>query len=191
MLNYGPNCVQLSSQCANKEAAMRFINQLYDPIVSMQILFGSIGPNIKDNGDGTYTVLPPEDPAMDPGTWKWTSTWADNGPMYISDDLKLTLGTDMQSIDKQMEGLKPIIDAIDTKNDVLPSMFMKYNVDDNATMGTNNTAVLNIALAKWAQWITDGGVEKEWDAYVANCKKAGIDTNTEIIQKYYDEYKSK
>lgn len=190
-LNYGMNCVQMSSQCKNKEAAMKFINQLYDPIVSMQILFGSIGPNIKDNGDGSYAILPPEDPNMDPGTWKWTSSWADNGPMYIADTLKLTLGTDMQAIDKQMTGLKPIIDAIDKENDVLPSMFMKYSVEDNATMGTNNTSIMNIALAKWAQWITNGGIENEWDEYVENCKKAGLTQNIEIIQKNYDAYKSK
>jgi putative aldouronate transport system substrate-binding protein len=184
------NCIQMSSQCANKEAAMKFINQLYDPIVSMQVLFGSIGPNIKDNGDGTYAILPPEDKNMDPGTWKWTSSWADNGAMYIADSLKLTLGTDMQAIDAQMTNLKPVIDGIDKKNSVMPLMFMKYSMDDNVTMGTNNTNVMNIALSKWAQWITDGGIEKDWAGYVDSCKKAGIDQNIEIVQKKFDEYKA-
>lgn len=188
-LNYGMNCIQMSSQCANKEVAMKFINQLYDPVVSMQVLFGSIGKNIKDNGDGTYAVLPPEDKAMDPGTWKWTSSWADNGAMYIADSLKLTLGTDMQAIDKQMTDLKPVIDGIDKENDVLPLMFMKYSTDDNVTIGTNNTSIMNIVLSKWAQWITDGGIEKDWDSYVDSCKKAGIDQNIKIVQKTYDEYK--
>ena len=27
----------------NKDAAMKFINELYDPVVSMQVLFGSLG----------------------------------------------------------------------------------------------------------------------------------------------------
>ena len=187
-LNYGMNCIQMSSQCANKEAAMKFINQLYDPVVSMQVLFGSIGPNIKDNGDGTYEILPPEDPNMDPGTWKWTSSWADNGAMYIADSLNLTLGTDMQAIDAQMTNLKPVIDGIDKKNSVMPLMFMKYSMDDNITMGTNNTNVMNIALSKWAQWITNGGIDKDWAEYVDSCKKAGIDQNIEIVQKKFDEY---
>jgi putative aldouronate transport system substrate-binding protein len=190
-LNYGMNCIQMSAQCKNKEAAMKFINQLYDPIVSMQVLFGSIGPNIKDNGDGSYAVLPPEDPNMDPGTWKWTSSWADNGAMNIADTLNLTLGTDMQAIDEQMKDLKPIIEGIDKDNDVLPSMFMKYSVDDNATMGTNNTNIMNTVMAKWAQWITAGGIENEWDEYVKNCEKAGLLQNIEIVQKNYDTYKSK
>ena len=58
-LNYGSNMVVMSAKTKNKEAAMRFINELYNPKVSMQVLFGSIGPNIKDNGDGSYSVLPP------------------------------------------------------------------------------------------------------------------------------------
>ena len=105
-LNYGTNMVVMSAKTKNKDAAMRFINELYNPQVSMQVLFGSIGTNIKDNGDDCYSVLPPADPKMDPGTWKWTSTMADNGPMYIADSLNLNLGKDMQEVLTQSEPLK-------------------------------------------------------------------------------------
>lgn len=190
-LNYGTNTVQMSAASKHKEAAMKFINELYNPEVSMQVLFGSLGTNIKDNGDGSFAVLPPQDQAMDPGTWKWTSTWADNGPMYIADSLKLTLGTDMQSVGKQTEPLQKVLDSIDKDNDVFPNLFIKYSAVDNSTMALANTALVPMALAKWSQWITKGGVDKEWDAYVENCKKTGLLKNIEIMQKYYDDYKSK
>ncbi|MEJ8304139.1 extracellular solute-binding protein [Saccharibacillus sacchari] len=190
-LNYGVNMVSLASTSKNKDAAMKFINELYDPTVSMQVLFGSLGTNIKDNGDGSYAVLPPEDKAMDPGTWKWTTSWADNGPMYISDSLKLELGTDMQSVGAQTEPLKAALDGIDKEKDVLPSMFIKYSVEDNNAMSLNNTAMLSLTMSKWAEWITKGGVEDQWAGYVDNVKKTGVDRNIEIIQKYYDDYMSK
>lgn len=190
-LNYGVNMVSMASTSKNKEAAMKFINELYDPTVSMQVLFGSLGTNIKDNGDGSYSVLPPEDKAMDPGTWKWTTTWADNGPMYISDSLKLTLGTDMQSVGSQTEPLKAALANVDKKKDVLPTMFIKYSVEDNNTMTLNNTAMLSLTMAKWAEWVTNGGVEDQWNEYLDNVKKTGIEKNIEIIQKYYDDYMSK
>ena len=72
----------MSSKCENKEAAMRFIDAFYDEEVSIQVLFGGINDKdkgIKKNEDGTYEVLPPADTALDPGTWKWTNTMADNG----------------------------------------------------------------------------------------------------------------
>ncbi len=74
-LNYGVNMVALSSGASDKEAAMKFINELYNPEVSLQVLFGSLGPNIEKADDGSYKILPPKDEEMDPGTWKWTSTW--------------------------------------------------------------------------------------------------------------------
>ncbi|WP_138495868.1 extracellular solute-binding protein [Paenibacillus pinistramenti] len=190
-LNYGVNMVTMSAKSKHKDEAMKFINELYDPKVSMQVLFGSMDTNIKDNGDGSYSILPPSDTAMDPGTWKWTSTWADNGPMYISDDLKLTLGTDMQSVGKQTEPLKAALDSINKDTEVLPSMFIKYTSADNSTMALNNTNLMSLALAKWSQWITKGGIDKEWDGYVKDIQRTGVEQNIEIMQKYYDDYKSK
>lgn len=189
-LNYGTNHIVMSAKTKNKEAAIRFINELYKPEVSMQVLFGSLGTNIKDNGDGTYSVLPPADSKMDPGTWKWTSTMADNGPIYIADSLNLTLGKDMQEVLTQSEPLKDALD-IDPEKDVFPGMFIKYSTADNNTMSLNNTNVMNLANSNFAKWVTKGGVEAEWDAYVKESQKAGLNQNLEIMQKYYDEYMSK
>lgn len=189
-LNYGVNQIVMSSKTKNKEAAMRFINELYKQEVSMQVLFGSIGTNIKDNGDGSYAVLPPADEKMDPGTWKWTSTWADNGPMYLPDALDLTLGKDMQEVLVQSEPLSDAL-AVDTASDVFPAMFIKYTTADNNTMSLNNTNVMNLANTNFAKWVTKGAVEAQWDEYVKQSKKAGLDQNIEIMQKYYDDYMSK
>ncbi|QYR22660.1 ABC transporter substrate-binding protein [Paenibacillus sp. sptzw28] len=189
-LNYGSNMVVMSAKTKNKEAAIRFINELYNPKVSMQVLFGSIGPNIKDNGDGTYSVLPPSDPKMDPGTWKWTSTMADAGPMYIADSLNLKLGKDMQEVLTQSEPLKNALE-VDPKKDVFPGMFIKYTTQDNNTMSLNNTNVMNLANTRFAKWVIKGGVESEWDNYVKENQKAGLEQNIEIMQKYYDDYMSK
>ena len=189
-LNYGVNMIQLSSQTKHKEAALKFINELYDPVVSMQILFGDLGTHIEDHGNGTYTVLPPEDPSMDPGTWKWTSTWADNGPMYISDSLQLTLGSDMQSIDEQTEPNKDVLASIDKDNDLLYGMFLKYSVEDNRTLSNNHTVLMNLAMSKFAQWVTEGGIEAEWEAFVGQMFQQGLQQNLDIIQRYYDAYKA-
>lgn len=189
-LNYGTNHIVMSAKSKQKEAAMRFINELYAPEVGMQVLFGSIGPNIKDNGDGTYSVLPPADDKMDPGTWKWTSTMADNGAFYIPDSLELTLGTDMQEVLGQSEPLAEALE-VDPEKDVFPGMFIKYSTMDNNTMSLNNTNVMNLAESSFAKWVTKGGIEAEWDTYVKESEKAGLNQNLEIMQKYYDEYMSK
>lgn len=188
-LNYGVNHLVVSARTKQKEAVMKFINELYKPEVSMQVLFGSIGPNIKANEDGTYSVLPPADAKMDPGTWKWTSTWADNGAFYIRDSLNLTLGKDMQEVIEQTAPLKSALE-VDPNKDVFPGMLLKYSTADNSALSLNNTNVMNLANSSFAKWITKGGIETEWDAYVKECEKAGLTQNLDILQRYYDEYMS-
>lgn len=190
-LNYGTNMVVMSAKTKNKDAAMKFIDKFYDPVNSMQVLFGSVGPNIKDNGDGSYAVLPPTDSKVDPGTWKWTSTFADNGPMYIADSLKLTLGTDMQSIGKQTAPLDTALKAIDPKKDVWPGMYIKFTTEDNNKLALNWTNVNNLTSSKWANWIQNGGIDKEWDQYVSDLSKAGLPDILKTYQKYYDDYMKK
>ncbi|MGN8645879.1 extracellular solute-binding protein [Gracilibacillus sp. HCP3S3_G5_1] len=188
-LNFGVNFVQMSSMTSNKEAAMKFINELYDPEVSLQILFGSIGPNIEKTGDNSYKILEPEDEEMDPGTWKWTSTWADNGPMFISDELDVELPVDMQAVDEQQAPYNAVFESLDRENDVFPGMMLKYSEEDHNQMTLVNTDFMNIAMSKFGEWITTGGIENEWDSYVQQVEQIGLPSNIEIIQRYYDDYK--
>jgi len=189
-LNYGKNMVSMSAACKNKEAAMKFIDQFYNPEVSLQVLFGSLGTNISKNEDGSYTILPPPDPAMDPGTWKWTSTLADNGPMYISDDLKVTLGVDMIANLDDTVPFDEVFAKIDIKKNVIPLTFFRYSDEDSTALALANTNIQTLCHAKFAAWIAEGGIEQEWDQYVNEAKAAGIDTAIQIYQKYFDAYYS-
>lgn len=186
-LNYGVNCAVISAQSANKEKALEFVNALYDPEVSLQELFGSIGPNIEKDGD-TYKILPPKDEAMDPGTWKWTSSWADNSPMYISDDLKVDLGSDMKANEEQTKVLEPYLDKIVPEKQVVPWNMMKFTNEDATTLANNNTTLMNEAMTKFAKWVTKGGIDKEWNQYVETMKKGGLEQNVEIVQKGFDQF---
>lgn len=187
VLNYNTNMVQVSANAANVDAAVRFADQLYDEETSMQILFGDLGTNIEDHGDGSYSVLPPEEEAMDPGTWKWTSTWADNGPMYIRDDLDLELGVDMQATLDQLEPLEEAINNIDRDNDVLPVSFLKYTTEDSNILSVNNAEVMNTAMTYFGQWVTEGGIEDQWDNYVDMMENSGLPENLEIMQEAYNQ----
>lgn len=189
-LNYGVNFAVLSAQSNNKEAALEFINALYDPETSLQGLFGSIGPNIEKSGE-TYKILPPIDENVDPGTWKWTSTWADNTPMFISDTLNVELGEDMKANVGQTEVLLPYVDAIVPEKEVVPWNMLKFSDEDSTTLSNNNTTIMNEAMTKFAKWVTKGGIEKEWDAYVKTLESSGLDQNIEIVQKGFENFYSK
>ena len=187
-LNYSKNMISMSAACENKEAAMKFIDQFYDPEVSLQVLFGSLGTNIQKNDDGSYHILPPADSSVDPGTWKWTSTLADNGPMYVADDLVVTLGTDMISNLKDTVPFDEAFANVDLNKSVLPFSFIKYSDEDSTDLANNNTNIETLCHAKFASWIAEGGIENEWDQYLKDCENAGMPQSIEIYQKYVDSY---
>ena len=191
-LNYGANRVAMSAFCENKEAAMKFIDGFYDETVSLEVLFGGANETdgcISVNDDGSYTVLPPADSSMDPGTWKWTNSFADNGPIWVRDGLNITLGTDMQAVDAEKSVYDELFENLDT-NDIYPQMFMKYSEADTNTLAMNQANIDNLTDQTWSAWVTDSSrdIDAEWDAYVQNVLNSGLSQNLEIRQAAFDEY---
>ena len=50
------------------------------------------------------------------------------------------------------------------------------------------TAIRGYTDRKRAEWILNGGIEEEWNAYLEEMEKLGLSKALEIKQKYFDEY---
>lgn len=189
----GANKVAMSANCENKEAAIRFVDLFYNEVNSMQCYFGGMNDTEKcigDNGDGTYTVLPPADESMDPGTWRWTNALSDNGFYYLADDIKLTLGEDTKDVQEQRLVYQEALERV-TGDSIYPQMFMKYSAEDTNTLSMNQANIDNITSQQLAAWITgEGDIDSEWDGFVESIKNAGLTQNLEIRQAAFDEYLS-
>lgn len=186
-LNYACPTAVMSAECANKEAALRFLNLFYSDEFGMQVLFGSLGECIQDNGDGTFSVLPPADPQMDPGTWKWSNAHADSGCMYISDDVQLELSTDMQLINTLDETYAPYVERVG--KDMWPGAFLKYDDESNSELSFYMTDLKSLFESKFAEWLTTGGVDQAgWEAYLGSASAAGYEQARQIVQKAVDQY---
>ena len=69
---------------------------------------------------------------------------------------------------------------------VYPNVFM--SIDDTNRVSQLDTDIKKYAEQKKADWILNGGVEEEWDAYLKKMKQYGLDEYLEIKQKYFDSY---
>lgn len=187
MMNYAYPMVSISAQSQHKEAAMRFVDLFFDPYYSMQTLFGSMGTCIQDNGDGTYAVLPPTDSSVDPGTWKWMNALADNSPMYISDALELALPSDLQKV-KALDSVYDEYHAKYGEKDVWPGPFLKLDPDAQVELSNINVDLNSLFTTHFATWISSGGVEEEWDAYLGKLETAGLRQALDIYQIALDAY---
>lgn len=188
-LNMSSNRVTMSSKCKDKESAMKFIDAFYEESASVESLFGGITDGcIEKVADKQYKVLPPLDASTDPGTWKWTSTLADNGPMYIRRDIEIEMSQDMTNALNEREVYKEVI-AKASEKDTYPQMFMKYSAEDQNTMAVMQANINTITDNYWALWLTgESDIDADWESYVASVKSAGLDEILAIRQKAFDTY---
>lgn len=190
-LNMSSNRICMSASCANPEAAMKFMNEFYDSEVSVQVLFGGITDGcVEKTGDDSYKVLDPLDPNTDSGTWKWTSSMADNGPMYIRRATTIDMAQDMTYALEEREQYKEALARIDMDNEYYPQMLMKYTSDDQNAMAVTQANVTNVTDAYWGLWLTgQSNIEDDWDSYVEEVNAAGLQDILAIRQASYDSYK--
>lgn len=190
-LNMSANRVAMSAKCANPDAAMKFIDAFYDATASVESLFGGIADgNIEKTGDNSYKVLDPTDPNTDPGTWKWTSTFADNGPMYIRKSTTIEMNYDMANALKEREAYVDVLAKMDDST-YYPGMFLRFSNDDQNTMAVTQANINNIINNQWSLWMTgQGDIESEWDTYVQSVNDAGLQQILDIRQAAYDKYMS-
>ncbi len=191
-LNMSSNRACISAKCANPEAAMRFIDQFYRPEISVQGLFGGITDGcVAQTGDNSFEVLPPPE-GTDAGTWKWTSTMADNAPMYIRRSTEIKMAQDMTYALAEREQYKEAIARINMDTEYYPQMFMRYTTEDQNTLAQLQTGITTIADGWWGLWLTgEADIDETWDDYVAEIEGAGLAQVLEIRQNAYNAYKGK
>lgn len=192
-LNMSGNRVCMSNKCENPEAAMKFVDLFYGEAESVQGLFGGIiDGNVAKVGDNHYEVLPPPAEAnTDPGTWKWTSSFADNAPMYIRRATRVDMSIDMEYALNEREQYKESIALVDFENEYYPQMLMKYSAEDQNTMAVAQANVNNIINNYWGLWLTgESDVEEDWEDYVDAAYAAGLTDILKIRQASYEAFKA-
>lgn len=191
-LNMQANRVAMSAKCEDKNAAMKFIDGFYDKTRSVETLFGGISDGcLEKTDDNNFKVLPPTDPTTDAGTWKWTNTFADFGPLYIRKDCNIEMSEDMNNALKEREVYKDALAKV-TDQDYYPQLFMKYSEEDQNTMALTQANINNIIDNYWSLWMTgESDIDADWDTYVKNVEAAGLEDVLKIRQKAFDDYLAK
>lgn len=191
-LNMSSNRIAMSAKCKNQDAAMKFIDQFYDSTTSVEVLFGGITDGcVEKTGDNSFKVLPPLDANTDSGTWKWTSTFADNGPMYIRKDTTIEMAQDMTYALKERETYKDVLAKV-TEDEYYPQIFMKYTESDLNTLAMDQANITNITNNYWSLWLTgESDIDSDWESYVSSVNDAGLPEVLSIRQAAFEKYLGK
>lgn len=174
----------ITNNCKNPDLLLKWADEFYTDLVGVQSFYGSIPDQIKDNGDGTYTLLKPKDKDISYDYVAWANSLRDFGPKYVSKEFQdsFVLPTDGGDGEKlKLESLYK--DCIKNNFPVV-----QYKAKDASRRGMYSTNINSYVEQQYARWVVNGGVDAEWNAYIATLDKMGVQDMLKLTLEAYDYY---
>ncbi|HHV31651.1 MAG TPA: extracellular solute-binding protein [Clostridiales bacterium] len=179
------NEVEIAKSCKTPEIAARWVDQFYTGEASIQNFWGAIGTVIQKNSDGTYELKnPPQGTSAD--AWYWDQSLRDFGPKYVSKDFQSKLKLSSNSGD----GLKLEIAKLGEQYVTQPFPDVMHTSEEYSELPNLKTDIDKYAAKMFAQWVTKGGVDNDWNAYIQKLNDMGLQKYEQIQTDAYNRYLS-
>lgn len=172
----------ITSSCQNKELAMRWIDNLTSPENGYQFWTkAKIGYNIVEDGD-TYKLIKQLDTT---------------DPEFIKQVMLGFTCVDWTTENKKPDDPDPL--NVDNEKAVSDAIYKPYyptehypntflNLEEGKVIAEIQPQLKSYVDQMLAKWITQGGVEEEWDSYVAQLKTMGLDRYLEQFKNALDRF---
>lgn len=172
----------VTKNCQNVDLLLQWVDDFYTNEVTMQTFWGSIPNQISDNGDGTYSVLPPTgEDTFD--AIAWNNSLRDYGPKYMTEEFEKNIILPTEGGDGQK-----LADNINFKYSKATFPILKYTRDEYKTLGRYSTDINTYVESQYAHWVVDGGVDKEWDEYLSILNEMGLKELLKLYDTAYNRY---
>ena len=180
--NYGRNELLITTKAKNPAKLLQWFDKFYTDDASIQNFYGSFGIATEKDGD-KYKVLPPKD-GKSADEYAWIHSLRDFGPKYVSENINSRVEIDQT----QGDGLKLKMDQ-ELKQFALPAYpNVIYSQEELNKLASLYVSINSYVKQQASKWVVDGGIETEWDSYLANLKNMGLDEFIKIQQDAYDRY---
>ena len=177
------NQLAITVACEDPALVLKWADKFYTGEASIQNFWGGIGEVITANEDGTYTLNnPPEGISAD--SWYWDRSLRDFGPKYssIEFDEKIVLDP------TQGDGLKVAMDE-KTAQYVRPCFpELNYTAEEYNELSFLQADIDTYVDTMRAKWVTEGGIDEEWDNYCAQLEAMGLSEMNAIYEGAYARY---
>lgn len=179
------NSFSVTKACENPELLLKWVDQMYDPINSMQAIYGPIGVYWDEEPDenGCYSMRELKE-GETAGELKSKSELL--GP---TEQLTEDYGTYYYLEDRAQERLNDLenfwFDYVDS-TEYYPSV--TYTADEIEVINDKLSDIKALTEEKVAHWLRDGGIEEEWDQYLQDLDNMGLQEVVGAWQAAYDRY---
>ena len=183
-------CV-LTTSCRNTALAAAWIDQMYAPLQSPQNNWGTYGEEdsfnifeMATNKDGEpmlkHMNLGDQSPV------EVREAQSVNGPLAILNEYYDVYVTQPDDAKWRLDNMHEVYLKDMNSKYVYPNVFM--SIEDTNKISQYDTDIKKYAEQKKADWILNGGIEKEWDSYLEKMEQYGLSDYLAIKQKYFDQY---
>ncbi|WP_413466013.1 ABC transporter substrate-binding protein [Metabacillus litoralis] len=179
---YGRDALVITSANKNPEITLRWADQLYEPKMSAQINWGPIGEIYEEDENGMLVNKElPEGVAMG----ELRQKVAPGGPFVV---LKEHFGTVVDMEPRAKERLEILEEYYKPHmvEENYPQIF--FSPEELEKINTIEPEIKEFVKLKEAQWLIEGGIEEEWDDYVAQLESMGLNELMEIYQTGLDRF---
>lgn len=168
----------------NPEITMRWLDEMYTDDMSVQLQYGTIGEQLEITADGMYDFLPLDDPNMSYDVSKWMFAPANWAPMGVYKELEARIIPNPST--KAKVAMDNELSKYTDSQYSYPKVFMDKETTDELSI--IQADIQNMVDQKLAKWVVEGGVEEEWDQYIADIEAMGLERFVEIYQNELDKY---
>lgn len=175
----------VTKECTNPELILKWVDQLYDPINSMQAIYGPIGEFFAEQPDenGVYTV---KELAEGESEGELKSKLEIYGPTrQLAEDFGTYYYMEERA-QKRLDDLNNFWFQYVTDFEYYPTV--TYTLEETETINEYISDILAYTSETSARWLTDGGIEEEWDTYTQTLDKMGLQKVIKAWQDAYDRY---
>ena len=179
------NSFAVTNACKNPELLLKWVDQMYDPINSMQAIYGPIGVYWDEEPDenGCYSMRELKE-GETAGELKSKSELL--GP---TEQLAEDYGTYYYMEDRAQERLNDLNDFwfqyVDS-TEYYPSV--TNTAEEIEVINDKLSDIKALTEEKVAHWLRDGGIEEEWDQYLQDLDNMGLSEVVAAWQAAYDRY---
>jgi putative aldouronate transport system substrate-binding protein len=165
------------------EITARWIDQVYESNMSIEFAFGPFGLTQILHDDGKVERVP-EPEGMT--AYEWRSLEAPNNffvYVMLNEDRNRTIFNETEIAREQLfADAKPYLEK-----EYFPSVL--FSQEDEQKLASLKTDIMEFVDQKTAEWIIEGNIDQDWDSYVSQLKRMGLDELINIHQATYDRFK--
>lgn len=180
----GKGSFLITSTCENPEVAIRWADYTCTPDISFQVSQGMFGRTYDYDAEGKLVAIPTPE-GMSGDEFRHADTAGAHSFHMITDSYLENVIPSSAIQEKRSYDM--IYRDTDNATTAVPPFFL--GMDDSVRVAEISSDLNPLVDEKSATWMLEGGIDEEWDDYIAQLKKMGVEELVDIYNTRYDEVK--